>query len=261
MGFDVVELQPRPALRGIVRRAADFHEAGPPVRRVERPLVGAVLIVSLGPDMLVDDRRVGSFAAGLWDRPTFTGHDGAQAGYQVELALGAARALLGMPLAELANTIAPLDAVLGDADARELQERVAAAPDAAGRHAAAQDLLTRRALGAVVAPVAPEVLHAVRRLRATRGAVRIEALAAETGWSRRHLAARVRAELGLSPKALARVLRMEHAVGRLVAGASLADVAFEAGFADQPHFTREFRALVGCAPTDFPFVQDALAAA
>ena len=51
------------------------------------------------------------------------------------------------------------------------------------------------------------------------------------------------------------------AVDRLLGGAPLADVAFDAGFADQPHFTREFRTLVGCAPTDFPFLQDVPAAA
>ena len=31
--------------------------------------------------------------------------------------------------------------------------------------------------------------------------------------------------------------------------------------ADQPHFNREFREPVGCAPGQFPFVQDTLAAA
>ena len=88
----------------------------------------------------------------------------------------------------------------------------------------------------------------------------MEALAAEVGWSRRHLAARCRDELGLPPKALARLIRVEHAAGLVRAGEPLADVAYGSGYADQPHFNREFRELVGCAPGQFPFVQDRLAA-
>ncbi len=45
------------------------------------------------------------------------------------------------------------------------------------------------------------------------------------------------------------------------AGELLAEVAHGSGYADQPHFNRDFRALAGCAPGEFPFVQDALAAA
>ena len=81
------------------------------------------------------------------------------------------------------------------------------------------------------------------------------------GWSRRHLAARFREELGLPPKALGRLIRVEQAVQRMRAGEPLADVAYGSGYADQSHFNRDFRELVGCAPGEFPFVQDALAAA
>jgi AraC-like DNA-binding protein len=65
----------------------------------------------------------------------------------------------------------------------------------------------------------------------------------------------------LAPKALARLIRVEDAARRMRAGQPLADVAHAAGYADQPHFNRDFRELVGCTPTEFPFVQDSLAAA
>lgn len=254
MGLVIREFEPESALRDVIIRAADFHERSEaPVRRPEGPLLGAVLVVSLGPDIEVAGERIGSFAAGLWDRPVTTGHFGEQAGYELYLDLLGARRLLGVPLAELANRLVRLEDLFGPF-ARELTERLAEAPDAAVRHAVAQRLLARRLTAANSG--SPEVGHVLNRLRASNGAARVEGLAAEVGWSRGRLSARFRAELGLAPKTVARLARVEHATHLLHTGQPLADVAFGAGYADQPHFNREFREFVGCPPGEFTFVQD-----
>lgn len=258
VGLVIEELEPAPELSGIVLRAADFQECGEPLDRLENPFSGVVLIVSLGPDMRIDGRRVGSFAAGVWDRPTVTGHDGEQAGYQLYLDVLQAQRVLGLPVSALGGELVDLDDVLGDF-AGELIERLAAAPDARERHAIAQWMLASRLSEDHATP--PEVAYAFERLRATRGAARVETLAAEVGWSRRHLTARFGETVGLAPKAFARVVRAEYAARRVRAGDPLADIAYDAGYADQSHFNREFRELVGCSPTEFPFVQDAVAAA
>jgi AraC-like DNA-binding protein len=217
-----------------------------------------VLIVNLGPEMEIDGRATGSFVAGVWDRPTVTGHHGEQAGYQLYLDLIEARRLLGVPGNELANRLVPLEDVLGSF-AAELTERLADASDARLRHAIAQRLLTARLSDQPT--TTPEIHHALARFRATRGAASIEGVAAEVGWSRRHLGARFREAVGLPPKALGRLIRVEHAAQRVRAGDPLADIAYEVGYADQSHFNRDFRELVGCTPTQFPFVQDMSAAA
>jgi len=253
MGLVIEEFEPAPALRGVVRRAADFHERAAPLHRLESPLAGMVLIVSLGPDMYIDGRRTGSFVAGVWDRPTMTGHGGEQAGYQLYLDILGARRLFGGSAGELANRLVDLRDVFG-AFAAELTERLADASDAEERHAVAQRLLAGRL--AEDQATAPEVAHVLARLQATRGAARIETLAAEVGWSRRHLAARFREAVGLSPKAVGRLIRVEHAARRVRAGDPLADIAYAAGYADQAHFNRDFRELVGCTPSQFPFIQD-----
>ena len=257
MGLSVAEFQPAPALRGVVHRVADFHERAAPLRRLESPLAGVVLIVNLGPDMEIDGRATGSFVAGVWDRPTVTGHHGEQAGYQLYLDL-IARRLLGVPGVELANRLVPLDDVLGPF-AAELHERLADAPDATQRHNIAQRRLIDRLSDD--SATTPEIHYALSRLRATRGAASIETVAAEVGWSRRHLGARFREAVGLPPKALGRLIRIEHAAQRVRAGDPLADIAYGGGYADQSHFNRDFRELVGCTPTQFPFVQDMQAAA
>src|SRR5581483_12119318 len=108
MGLLVEEFEPVPALRGVVHRIADFRERSAPLRRLESPLVGVVLVVSLGPDMEIDGRSTGSFVAGVWDRPTVTGHGGEQAGYQLYLDVLEARRLLGVPARELADRLVAL---------------------------------------------------------------------------------------------------------------------------------------------------------
>jgi transcriptional regulator GlxA family with amidase domain len=107
---------------------------------------------------------------------------------------------------------------------------------------------------------APEVAWSYARLAAADGRLPVTALAGEVGWSRRHLAARWRRDIGLGPKATARVLRFERALRLLREGRALADVAYDCGYADQPHLNREFRALGGGTPREVAFVQDAAAA-
>ena len=91
----------------------------------------------------------------------------------------------------------------------------------------------------------------VAQLPAPTARSRIGALADELGWSRRHLAATVRQELGMAPKPLARLLRFEGALQRLRAGADLADAALDSGYYDQAHFNRDFRAFAGVTPTEY----------
>jgi AraC-like DNA-binding protein len=244
--LSIRNLRPDPALAGVVTTAIDYTErTGAPVRRTELPLLGAVLHVTLGPEIVVGDEHLGSFAAGLWDGPVVTGHDGAQAGYMLYLDPLGAAGLLRMPVRELTNVSVALEDVLGPL-AGELEERLAAARGADERHAIAQRLLARRLAGRPSPP--RELRHVVRRLDATHGGARVEALAAEVGWSRRHLTGRFREELGLAPKTVARLARVAHAASLLRAGGDLAGIAYACGYADQPHFNRDVREFTGRTP-------------
>lgn len=70
-----------------------------------------------------------------------------------------------------------------------------------------------------------------------------------------------RAQVGLAPKAAARVLRFRRAAGLLVPGPSgkpgrasarsISEVAAECGYADHARLVREFRALAGCTPSQY----------
>jgi AraC-like DNA-binding protein len=113
------------------------------------------------------------------------------------------------------------------------------------------------------------------QIDAEGGLERVAELCARAGISRRQLDRLFRSQLGFNPKTFARVVRFQRALARLRSdpGCTLADLAAECGYYDQPHFVREFKALAGSppktrvgyfppgAPTDFSpnlvrFVQD-----
>lgn len=146
-----------------------------------------------------------------------------------------------------------LDDLLGPL-AGHLAERLDAAPDADARFAILDELLLRR-LARSGPPARPDVQRAWALLRATGGRIRIDALADALGCSRRHLVNRFADDVGVSPKAAARLVRFEAARARL-GSVPLARLAAEHGFADQAHLAREFRALGGSPPSTFPSVQD-----
>ncbi len=92
---------------------------------------------------------------------------------------------------------------------------------------------------------------------------RVDESASRFGVSARTLERRVLGATGLSPAMLRRVIRFRRAVsilGRTVPG-NLARAASDAGYYDQSHLVREFRALAGVTPSAFLAGADPLAAA
>jgi AraC-like DNA-binding protein len=217
------------------------------------PFAGVPVIVCFGVPYRVDGERFDTFVAGMTDRPTATEFVGAAGGVQIDLTPLGARRILGWPMDELTNRVVAAEELLG----RDLVERLRDAPGWPARFALLDAALLRRV--AAGPQPAPEVAWSYARLAAADGRVAVGALAAEVGWSRRHLAARWRRDVGMGPKAVARVLRFQRALRLLREGRGLADVAYDCGFADQPHLNREFRALGGSTPREVANVQDAAA--
>jgi AraC family transcriptional regulator len=90
-------------------------------------------------------------------------------------------------------------------------------------------------------------------LRARIGdAVGLSELAAAVGVNAAHLARVFRARHGVSVGEYSRRLRLDWAAAEMARGdRSIAEIAAEAGFADQSHFTRLFRRHVGTTPARF----------
>jgi len=163
---------------------------------------------------------------------------------------GAAGAVLGAPLSELADHHVPLDALWG-ARGPELHERLLTAA-----HPTAVFRLLEQSLGAgIQRPLLmhPAVAHALASCLPTCLPARVTDIRRAAGYSPRHFIALFRAAVGLTPKHYYRIQRFNDVVRRLAAGsgAPLADIALASGYSDQAHLTREFREFTGVTPTQY----------
>jgi AraC-like DNA-binding protein len=167
---------------------------------------------------------------------------------EVVLAPWAAFRLFGVPMHQLSETVVDPEEVLGT-KIRELTGALTSLPGWEERFVLLDTVLSRWADHGPVC--SPQVVWAWRELSRTSGTLSIARLAAETGWGPRHLENRFREQIGLSPKAAARVLRLRHALRLLVGGQAPNQVATACGFSDQAHFNREFKAMTGSSPGRF----------
>ena len=136
--------------------------------------------------------------------------------------------------------------LLGNAVAA-LRERLGAERDWERRLDIVEAFLASRLLA--MARTGTPATWAYERLWQSRGMERIEAIASQLGWSRKHLAARFRDEIGLSPKTVAQMMRFNHALAharRQTCG--WAELAGLCGYADQAHLVRDFNRFSG-SPT------------
>lgn len=247
---DVVEHIPSPRLAAYVHGVRGYRpQPGGWARLRLVPSTRLKIDISLGELPELADSGAAPTAAvyGLRTRPTTLTRFGGP-GIHLELTPPGAYALLAVPLWKVTDTV--IDLV--DAVGRGADRIVARLADAAGwpeRMALLDDALT--AWTETGPRPAPQVLRAWYRLRHSRGRIPIERLAAEVGWTRRHLLNQFRMQIGLTPKAAARVIRFQHALHLLhLPGPrrSLADLAQAAGYSDQAHLTREFGSLANATP-------------
>jgi AraC-like DNA-binding protein len=215
------------------------------------------LTIAAHPDPAQPGGDYVTLAGGLHAAPALITHNGRQSGIQLAVSPLGARAFFGIPAGELASIDVEATEVCGSL-AGEIQERIQAATSWADRFAVLDEAMSRR-LRANIADgrleVSAEIGFAWRRLLDSAGTIRMPALASETGWSDRHLRSRFSAEIGLTPKAAARVVRFDRARRLLQRRAQsgrpldLAALAAHCGYYDQAHLDAEFRTLAGAAPT------------
>lgn len=191
---------------------------------------------------------------GLHVRASHVRQHRGQTGVQLAVNPLASRALFGVPAAGLSVSDFDGSAVLGARLAAELSDRVAEATSWQQGFAAVADHLRRSAATAGQDAVRPEVRYAWAVLRRHGGRVSVASVAAQVGLTQRHLSTLFHREVGLAPKAVARLMRFETATARIARSivrdgrVDLAAVAASTGFFDQAHLSTEFVAFTGRPP-------------
>ena len=160
---------------------------------------------------------------------------------------GGAFPFLGVPLSDLENAHVGLDQIWGRAGI-ELHERLIDTPTMAAQFSILENfLLSRPWSSARRHPCVAAVLAAIE----DNPSIRMADIRDLVGMSTKRLIALFRAEVGLSPKAYARIRRFQAALRLLGTGTAGARVAAEVGYFDQAHFVREFRSFTGMTPTQY----------
>lgn len=209
------------------------------------------IIFNLGDAPLKDGEpdRSTSYVVGAMTRPVCVGLRGFVDLVAVRFRSGAAAVLLGLPADELVDRTVDLEACWGQG-ARDLESQIFE-DDVPGRTTVLGAALLRRAENAEPPP-AP-VAWAVRRIRETRGRVRVAELAASVGLGARQLRRHFARSVGLSPKTACRIARFQDVLRRIrgTSAPSWGRLAFQAGYHDQAHLIREFREFSGLTPTAY----------
>jgi AraC-like DNA-binding protein len=167
----------------------------------------------------------------------------------IRLTVAGAYALFGRPMHEVAGLTVDLEDLVGRA-AAELQDLCADTATPGARFVRAVEWIESRLRRGIRAD--PAVAWVVDQIRLRGGAVSIADLRARAGLSSTRMATAFREQVGVTAKQYARIARFRRALDRISDGASsLADVAFDAAYYDQPHMTAEFKELSGLTPGEF----------
>jgi AraC-like DNA-binding protein len=243
----VVTARPHAGVRQLLARDYWGISADVAPHRLLLPATAAVPLVIKISD---SPYRPPAFLHGVHDRYVVMDGNCAPSYLEILMApLGAYR-LLCRPVSELGAAVVDMEAVFG-ADGRQLMEKVREQHTWCGRFAAVDAFLLRAAERGPTP--APEVSHAWDLLVRTGGAIPIGRVAAEVGWSHKHLITRFTQQVGLTPKTVARLTRFERVLARMRRGhvPGWGRVAADTGYADQPHLIREFREFAGATPATF----------
>lgn len=155
------------------------------------------------------------------------------------------------PLKDLSNKETPIEFLFGDKVSKELENKIAHAKDTMERIEIIErfllDMLNNK-------KIIDKILKTtIDTLLSTSGNSSINSIVKNNLAKRRQLEIKFSQQIGISPKQLGKVIRLQAALKMLLnkKAENLANIAYESEYYDQAHFIRDFREFTGTTPTEF----------
>jgi AraC-like DNA-binding protein len=155
------------------------------------------------------------------------------------------------PIKLLANKETPIGLLFGDAPSKALGQRMQRASDTRERIEIAEDfLLNKLTEKATIDNIVKTTIDA---MILSNGSTSINTILKDHLSKRRQLERKFTKQVGISPKQLGKVIRLQTVLKMLLSqpSESLTKIAYESEYYDQAHFIRDFKEFTGTNPRDF----------
>ena len=151
----------------------------------------------------------------------------------------------------LYNRTLPLEDVLPRQQIEHIQNVLADEHSIQRQFVAVERFLSRRIQPQNETAISPQIEAAVDLIRRSEGRASVAAIARHAAMSQSALERHFRAAVGATPKTVSRLARLQHICRLWDAGKTLTEIAFAAGYSDQPHMVHDFRLFTGASPAAF----------
>jgi AraC-like DNA-binding protein len=155
-----------------------------------------------------------------------------------------------IPIKEMENKAVPLEKMFGR-DGKDIEEKILNAHSVQERINLVEIFLLDRL--ASLETIDHIVRSTVETILTGNGQLSIDELSSQNDISRRQLERKFYLAIGLRPKQLSKIIRLQAALKMLLTkeSANLTSLAHENDYYDQAHFIKDFRELVGITPKEF----------
>lgn len=155
------------------------------------------------------------------------------------------------PISELANKETPIATLFGKEPADDLEQKIIQATDTKERIEIIESFLFDKFRNK--ATIDSIVKSTVVTILSTKGSMPIKTILKEDLSKRRQLERNFLKQIGISPKQLGKVIRLQTALKMLLNPQSenLTQIAYSSEYYDQAHFIKDFKEFTGTNPKEF----------
>lgn len=158
---------------------------------------------------------------------------------------------INRPIHQLADKETPLTSLFGEELASELEQKIIEATSTKSRIAAVEDFLLGKLKDQ--STIDTIVKSTIDALSQTKGNEPINSILKDNLSKRRNLERKFSKQVGISPKQLGRIIRLQAALKLILTnkGEKLTQIAYESEYYDQAHFIKDFKEFTGTNPKEY----------